>query len=236
MQVFYVQEIEGVAAWLEEDEMQHCVRTLRKGVGDRIVITDGKGAAYEATVLEIERRRVRLGIERPLEQGRAVLPLSLHIAIAPTKNMDRMEFLVEKATEIGVASIGLLRCRRSERKEVRVDRLEKIIQAAAKQSLQFTFPVLYPMMEVGAYIRQHRQEQNFIAHCQADDLPLLVRVCRPVGAIGILIGPEGDFSDEEIAAAEAAGFEAISLGQSRLRTETAGVVACAQVWSLVGGA
>jgi 16S rRNA (uracil1498-N3)-methyltransferase len=154
----------------------------------------------------------------------------LHLVVAPTKNIERFEWLVEKATEIGVDSITPLVCRFSERKILKPERLEKIIVSAAKQSLKFHFPQLQPLTKFEDFIKSFENNataaQKFIAHCYEGEKPLLKNLCQPHIDIVILIGPEGDFSREEVEMAEKHGFMAISLGSSRLRTETAGVVAC----------
>ena len=146
--------------------------------------------------------------------------------MAPTKNMDRMEWFVEKATEIGIDTITCLNCRFSERKEVKTARLEKILVSAMKQSQKATLPRLNGMTDFKRFISEPFDGRKFIAHCEEEEKPLLRRVYHPGENALILIGPEGDFSTEEIRLAKENGFEAISLGESRLRTETAALVAC----------
>ncbi|MDD7722444.1 MAG: RsmE family RNA methyltransferase, partial [bacterium] len=150
----------------------------------------------------------------------------LHIAVAPTKNMDRMEWFAEKATEIGIDEINCLNCRFSERKEVKPQRLEKILVSAMKQSQKATLPLLHGMTDFRTFVKQPFEGQKFIAHCEAGEKPLLSKVYHPGERVLILIGPEGDFSPEEIALAQEQGFQPISLGPSRLRTETAALAAC----------
>lgn len=228
MQVFYTTQMTDTEAWLDEEEMQHCTRTLRKREGDCIQVMDGKGKLYDAYIVEINKRqvRLRLGVLHPAPPPR---PYRLHIAIAPTKNIDRIEFFLEKATEIGIDEVSFLRCQRSERREVRLDRLEKIVLSAAKQSLQLHLPKINEMLDFKEFIHKNKASNSFIAHCQQSPLPLLLHQCARNSPATVLIGPEGDFSNEEIELALQAGYQAISLGESRLRTETAALVACMQV-------
>ena len=152
---------------------------------------------------------------------------TLHIAIAPTKNIDRIEWFAEKCTEIGIDAITLLHCRYSERKEVKNERIEKIIISAAKQSLKATLPALSGITDFKKFITQPFDGDKYIAHCYDQENKILLKnACKPGTNTLVLIGPEGDFSTEEVEAAIAGGFIPVSLGNSRLRTETAGVVAC----------
>lgn len=232
--MFYAPDIRETLT-LPEEESQHCVQVLRAAVGDRITVTDGRGTIYEAEVTNPHRKhcQVRLVSEsrpEPLHEGH------VHLAFAPTKNIDRVEWMLEKCTELGVDAFTPLLCRHSERKVVNDERLQKIVVSAAKQSLKATFPVLHPMLPLRDFIRQSREADCFIAHCipseeggeaygaTADKQALQHQLQRGHDVV-ILIGPEGDFSEEEVAEALEAGFRPISLGRARLRTETAGLAA-----------
>lgn len=150
----------------------------------------------------------------------------MHIGMAPTKNMDRTEWFAEKATEIGIDELTFLNCRYSERKVIKTERIQKILVSAIKQSLKARLPRLNEMTDFAKFVSQPFEGQKFIAHCHAGEKPLLRDVLLPGLDAVVLIGPEGDFSEEEVALAEANGFLPISLGKSRLRTETAALVAC----------
>ena len=224
MQVFYTPDILQCPE-LPEEESGHCVRVLRLGEGDEILLTDGRGSFYQAAIEQAHPKHCRVTLLKswqpaPLWSG------YLHIAVAPTKNMDRMEWFAEKATEIGIDEITCLNCRFSERKEVKPQRLEKILVSAMKQSQKATLPLLHGMTDFRTFVKQPFEGQKFIAHCEAGEKPLLSKVYHPGERVLILIGPEGDFSPEEIALAQEQGFQPISLGPSRLRTETAALAAC----------
>lgn len=225
MQVFTASQSEINNLTLSEEESKHCVRVLRKSNSDSIFITDGAGKLYTAEITEAHQKHCKFKITNTENQKLIAPPL--HIAIAPTKNIDRFEFFLEKATEIGIAQITPLKSFHSERKNVKMDRLHKIIIAACKQSKNFHFPTLNeltPFQEV----LQMNVEQRLIAHCEEKDKIELKSLNFQKETL-LLIGPEGDFSSEEIKQALQAGFQPISLGESRLRTETAGIVACTTV-------
>lgn len=224
MYLFYVPEIDR--CWeLDEEESQHCVRVLRLTAGDDILLTDGKGNTYQARITNPHPKHCAfevLSSERQVNKR----PYRLHVAIAPTKNMDRLEWMVEKCTEIGVDEITPLLCRFSERKVVKTERLHKIMVSAAKQSLKAYMPKLNDMCSFEEFVENTSCEQRFIAHCYKDEKRLLQQELRLATDVVVLIGPEGDFSEEEVRKAMALGYVPVSLGESRLRTETAGVVAC----------
>lgn len=226
MQLFYAPEI-NTKLELPEDEARHCIRVLRLTEGAEIDLADGKGNFHKAVIEQANPKHCLVSIKETIRQA-ALWPFQLHIAIAPTKNMDRLEWFAEKATEIGIDAITLLNCRYSERREVKKERLEKILVSAMKQSLKAKLPELTGMTDFKTFIGQSFEGRKLIAHCEEgeDEKPLLKHICRPGENVLILIGPEGDFSTDEIAHAKTAGFEAISLGKSRLRTETAALVAC----------
>ena len=224
MQIFYTPDITKKAE-LPEEEAGHCIRVLRLTEGDEILLTDGKGFFYKAAISRAHHKHCEVEILESWKQP-DLWNFKLHKAVAPTKNMDRMEWFVEKATEIGIDSITCLNCRFSERKEVKPARLEKILVSAMKQSQKATLPTLTGMTDFRTFVNQPFNGRKFIAHCEDGDKQLLKQIYNPGENALILIGPEGDFSPEEIALALQNGFEPISLGESRLRTETAALVAC----------
>ena len=224
MHVFYTPDIQTHAE-LPEEEAAHAVRVLRLQAGDEVMLTDGKGCFYRAEISTATNKRCLVNILETLLQA----PLwkgHLHIAMAPTKNMDRTEWFAEKATEIGINAITCLNCRFSERKEIKPIRLEKILVSAMKQSQKATLPALEGMTDFKKFVATPFDGRKFIAHCEEGEKPLLKHTYQPGENALILIGPEGDFSPEEIKLAQENGFEPISLGESRLRTETAALVAC----------
>lgn len=225
MQLFYNPNLAAGDTQLQFDkeESKHIVKVLRKVVGDSIHIANGKGQHFiaEITLATPSNCQVKITEELSAEKRN----FEVHIAIAPTKMMDRIEWFVEKATEIGVDSITPIWCDRSERKSIKGDRLEKIVQAAFKQSAQYYIPVVNPAVNFSEYIRHTTAEQKFIAHCMEDDKRELAKELIEGKSVAILIGPEGDFTPKEIEQALANGFKAVSLGSTRLRTETAALVA-----------
>jgi len=227
MYLFYCPDIETKQT-LSEEESGHCVRVLRYSAGDEILITDGKGTTYTARITNPHPKHCDFEIISS-EKQEPHHNFHLHIAIAPTKNIERLEWCIEKCVEIGVDEITPLLCRFSERKQLRTDRLDKIILSAAKQSLTPYLPVLHELTPYDAFISSQKAEvsvQKFIAHCYKEDKRVLKEEIERGKDVLVLIGPEGDFSEQEVAEALAAGFIPVSLGNSRLRTETAGVVAC----------
>lgn len=224
MQIFYTPDI-AVNPELPEEEAGHCIRVLRLTEGDDILLTDGKGFFYKAAISRAHHKHCEVSILESRKQP-ALWNFHLHIAVAPTKNMDRMEWFVEKATEIGLDAITCLNCRFSERREIKPARLEKILVSAMKQSQKATLPQLTGMTDFKSFVSQPFDGRKFIAHCEDGKKTLLKHTYNPNENALILIGPEGDFSPEEIELALKQGFQPISLGESRLRTETAALVAC----------
>lgn len=224
MHVFYTPDIQQNSE-LPEEEAQHCTRVLRLTTGDEITLTDGKGNFYQAEITAATNKRCFVSIKETVFQE-PLWPCHLHIAMAPTKNMDRNEWFAEKATEIGFDELTFLNCRFSERKVIKTERIEKILVSAIKQSLKAQLPRLNEMIDFDTFISQEFSEQKFIAHCYEGEKPLLKDSLRKGEDALILIGPEGDFSEEEVEKAVQKGFIPISLGKSRLRTETAALVAC----------
>jgi 16S rRNA (uracil1498-N3)-methyltransferase len=210
---------------LPEEEAVHALRVLRLTVGDRILLTDGAGSFYDAEITLASHKRCTVRILSTHSQV-ALWQGHLHIALAPTKNMDRMEWFAEKATEIGLDELTFLNCRFSERKSIKTERIRKTIVSAVKQSLKARMPKVNELTEFDSFIAQSFDGQKFIAHCYGGEKALLCDALIQGKDATILIGPEGDFSEEEIDRAEAAGFMPVSLGRSRLRTETAALVAC----------
>lgn len=224
MHVFYTPDIQTKTE-LPEEEAQHCIRVLRLTAGDEITLTDGKGNFYRAEISAATNKRCLVNIIETIYQE-PLWPCHLHIAMAPTKNMDRNEWFAEKATEIGFDELTFLNCRFSERKVIKTERIEKILVSAIKQSLKARLPVLNEMTDFDKFISRDFKGQKFIAHCYEGEKPLLRDVLQKGEDALVLIGPEGDFSEEEIKKAIEKRFIPISLGKSRLRTETAALVAC----------
>ena len=227
MSLFYVPTL-STAHILPEEESQHAIKVLRLQVGAIITIVDGVGGFYTAKIINPHPKHSAFEITETIaEYGKR--DYKLHIAIAPTKNIERLEWFIEKATEIGIDEITPILCRFSERKIIKADRLEKIIVSAAKQSVKAYFPKLNPLCTFDELMKKHLTGQKFIAHCYEEDKKLLKSEIQKSSDMMILIGPEGDFSKEEVQKAISAGFIPVSLGNSRLRTETAGVVASCTV-------
>ncbi|HAH25320.1 MAG TPA: 16S rRNA (uracil(1498)-N(3))-methyltransferase [Prolixibacteraceae bacterium] len=225
MHIFYTPDITGTHYTLDETESKHCVRVLRLEQGDEIILVDGWGGFFTAQIVDPNPKRCAVKvIKSQLEFG--LRSFHVHVAIAPTKNIERIEWFLEKTTEIGVDHVTPILCRFSERKDIKTDRLEKVMVSAMKQSLKAYLPQLDPLTKFSDFISRPFEGQKFIAHCDEQHRDLLKKMILPNQNYLILIGPEGDFSPEEIKMAIDAGFHPVSLGDSRLRTETAGVVAC----------
>lgn len=228
MQLFYVPDIAGNEVILNETESKHAVKVLRLSEGDSVQLIDGKGGFYEAEISDAHPKKCRLKITRS-ENEFGKRSFRLHIAIAPTKNTDRFEWFLEKATEIGINEITPLLCERSERKMLKTDRLEKILVSAMKQSVKAYLPRLNELTPFKDFVSNCKSKFRYIAHCEDSEKIFLKNEPLKNQDILILIGPEGDFSPEEIEFARQHAFQEITLGDSRLRTETAGVVACTVV-------
>jgi 16S rRNA (uracil1498-N3)-methyltransferase len=233
MHIFYTPDILLPEYVLDETESRHCVRVLRLSETDQVTLVDGKGGFYTAEIIDANPKHCRVKIVESKQQV-GLRNFRIHIAIAPTKNIERIEWFLEKATEIGIDEVTPLLCRFSERKEVKPDRLEKVMVAAMKQSLKAYLPHLNQLTRFQDFVSKSFSGQKFIAHCDEQHKDLLQKMVALQGDYTILIGPEGDFSSEEISAAISAGFLPVSLGESRLRTETAGLVAC-HTFHLVNG-
>jgi len=230
MQLFYTPDIDAASStyYLNEEESKHCIKVLRLQTGEQVQLIDGKGNFYAAAIAAAHPKRTQLqiiSVERDLNKRNHYL----HIAVAPTKNIERLEWFLEKATEIGIDEISLIICQRSERKEAKVDRLNKIITSAIKQSIKAWHPILNEPVVLSKLLSAPFDGQKFIAHCEPGDKFSLEEQVKPLGKYLILIGPEGDFSPKEIEDAFKNDFKAITLGKSRLRTETAALEACFEV-------
>lgn len=229
MHVFYTPDISADAYVLNEEESRHCTKVLRLGPGSRVYLIDGVGGLYEAEITGEHKKQVSLKVIDAKHEYRK-RSHHLHIAIAPTKNIDRLEWFLEKATEIGIEEITPVICDRSERKVVKEDRLYKVITSAVKQSLQAYHPVLNPQVPLSAFLKQQDDSVKLIAHClENEPRQFITDVARPGARYTILIGPEGDFTGKEIETALRSGYKPLTLGNTRLRTETAGLAACFEV-------
>lgn len=223
MHVFFSSDIQGNQVRPGPGESRHAIHVLRMKAGDKALILDGRGNTYTAVLSEPNAKACLFEITHLQTHPRR--KLQVHIAIAPTKMNDRMEWFLEKATEVGVEEITPVICERSERRLVNEERFEKMLMAACKQSMQPWFPVLHPALPLPDFLS--KKDPGFIAHC-ASSLPRipLFDALPGSGSVCILIGPEGDFTPAEIDQATSLGWKPVSLGQGRLRTETAGLVAC----------
>lgn len=225
MNLFYTPDIKDRFYQLDEVESRHCVRVLRLKEEDIVHLFDGKGTLYKAQIVDAHPKRCIVEcIETKKEFGKR--EYKLHIALAPTKNIDRTEWFLEKCTEIGIDEFTPLLCQRSERKVVKHERLLKVITSAVKQSLKAYHPILHELTKFSDLVTAKFNGEKFIAHCYPGDKTHLKDLYGPKCNALVLIGPEGDFSPEEVELAKANGFTEITLGDCRLRTETAGIVAC----------
>ncbi|WP_299113430.1 16S rRNA (uracil(1498)-N(3))-methyltransferase [uncultured Winogradskyella sp.] len=229
MQLFYNPNIteNDTRFNFDKDESRHIVKVLRKSIGDQLHITNGKGHLFKAQLIQADMKHCTVNIiSQSLQPKRKY---NLHLAVAPTKMNDRYEWFLEKATEIGIEEITPIICDNSERKVIKKERFEKILQAAMKQSLQCYLPKLNPPVAFKEFIKQEVFGHKFIAHCEDTDRKSLKTQLKTNKDIIILIGPEGDFSSNEIKIALATNFIPVTLGNTRLRTETAAIVACHSV-------
>ncbi|WP_400190736.1 16S rRNA (uracil(1498)-N(3))-methyltransferase [Hymenobacter sp. B81] len=221
---FYAPDLSGLSYTLPEDESKHAIRVLRLRQGDAVELLDGRGGVFRAEVAEPEAKRCQLRVVG--EQQLARRPYFVHVAVAPTKNLDRMEWLVEKATEIGIDRLSFLRCARSERRDLKLERLERIAVSALKQSGQAWLPQLDELTDFAAFVRELAPATAFIAHLAEGERTDLARLAAQAASCCVLIGPEGDFTPDEISLALGRGIRPVTLGASRLRTETAALAAC----------
>ena len=225
MNLFYTTEIDGRRASLPEEEARHCVQVLRHRVGDEVHLIDGKGGFYRGDIVEAGKKHCVVQIEEA-QQEYGKRAYRIHLVVAPTKNNSRLEWLLEKATEIGIDEITPVYCAHSERRVVKPARLEKVLLSATKQSLKAYLPQLHPMLPFPDFLDTLSSgQQKYIAYLGDGVKGSLKDNYRPGTDVCILVGPEGGFSPEEAEMAMAKGFQPVSLGPSRLRTETAGLAA-----------
>ncbi|HKZ36066.1 MAG TPA: 16S rRNA (uracil(1498)-N(3))-methyltransferase [Chryseolinea sp.] len=224
MNLFYQPLLPEGIHYLDSNESRHVVKVLRKKKGDTINITDGKGKFYKGVIVNADSHQCSFDVaEQNVEPARN---FHIHIGISPTKNSDRIEWFIEKAVELGVNEITLIQCDHTERQHLKVERLEKMAISAMKQSLKASLPVIHPLVNFRNVILSSNASEKYIAHVDHENPNYLKNLVKPGSSYLVLIGPEGDFSEEELILADTRGFTKISLGPSRLRTETAGIAAC----------
>ncbi len=224
----FIASVSNTTAILTPEESRHCAKVLRIKEGERIRVIDGKGNFFEADLtLVSEKKCEAIIISGPVQQKKR--GYYLHLAIAPTKQIDRIEWLIEKAVEIGIDEISFIQCKNSERVVVKHERILKIVESAVKQSLQAFIPKINEMVAVKELIKKNNTEQKFIAHCSGEQRKSVKEFEFKNRETLFLIGPEGDFTKEEIELAAEHKFTQISLGDNRLRTETAGLYVCQAV-------
>lgn len=222
--LFYQPEIPENINYLDPEESRHCIKVLRRKRGDVIDVTDGKGSFYTAIIEDDNPRQCTFRVTEKREES--VRSFHLHMAVAPTKNIDRIEWFVEKAVEIGVDRITFLECRHSERVSLKMERIHKVAISAMKQSLKATLPSLDALTPFNDFVTRQLQADKFICYIDDTAPPHLLHAAAPKKDVCILIGPEGDFSKEELELAIHEEYHKVSLGKSRLRTETAALAAC----------
>jgi 16S rRNA (uracil1498-N3)-methyltransferase len=223
--LFYQPGIREGLTFLDPDESRHCVKVLRKRPGDTITLTDGAGFFYEVVITRADPTKCSFDIRNKYES--AGKDYFIHVAISPTKNADRMEWFVEKATEFGIDKISLVECQNSERTFIRSERLTKVAISAMKQSIKAALPAItHELVPFQDIVASCQENEKCIAYVDADNNLHLKDAVKRGTSYCILIGPEGDFSPEELRSATKHGFKKVSLGHSRLRTETAGMAAC----------
>jgi 16S rRNA (uracil1498-N3)-methyltransferase len=222
--LFYQPEISDGNLHLNAEESRHCIRVLRKKPGDLITVTDGQGRFYHSVVSGSDANQCSFSIQTVEEEK--VRPYHIHLGISPTKNQDRIEWMIEKCVEIGIDKITFLSCTNTERTILKTDRLEKISISAMKQSHRAWLPGINPMVPYQNFVAHSDETDRFIAYVDHSNPVHLLHLAKPAGNYLVLVGPEGDFSSEELQQATANNFQKVSLGLHRLRTETAGLAAC----------
>ncbi|RYE23327.1 MAG: 16S rRNA (uracil(1498)-N(3))-methyltransferase [Sphingobacteriaceae bacterium] len=228
MYLFYAPDLNLADCFLNEEESRHCTKVLRLQKDNLIEVVDGKGSFYHAKISIPDAKKTRFVII-DTQLNFSQRNHYLHIAVAPTKNIERLEWFIEKATEIGIAEITPILCQHSERKIINHERLNKVITSAMKQSLKAYHPELNQLTSFTSFIKANYDSQKWIAHCEDTEKVSIKEALLPQQKYLVLIGPEGDFSPQEIDMALKNGFQAITLGNSRLRTETAALEACFEV-------
>lgn len=228
MHIFYTPNIENQSLYydLSEEESKHCIRVLRLKIGNNIRLIDGKGGVFVGEIVDSSnKKRTRVNI-LSFVKGSKRRDYNLHMVVAPTKSLERYEWFLEKATEIGVDEITPIICERSERTIMKIDRLNKIVISAMKQSQQSFLPIVNEPVKLMDFLNIRFEAKKFIAHCLDNEKQSLKYSLKEKEDAVILIGPEGDFTDIEIGQALSLGYIPITLGDTRLRTETAALVAC----------
>ena len=228
MHLFYTPDISPDYYSLSEEESKHCIRVLRLQNGHEVSLIDGRGGFYTAMILDAHPKKTLLKIT-DTQKDFGKRNHYLHIAVAPTKNIERTEWFLEKATEIGIDEVTLLITDRSERKDVKPERLNKVITSAVKQSIKAYHPILNEPVSFKKFIKEGHQQEKYIAHCIEGSKGSLKEEISLQSSYLVMIGPEGDFTPSEVNLALDAGFKPISLGDSRLRTETAALEACFEI-------
>jgi len=229
--IFFQPEITNGILYLNPDESRHCLKVLRKKSGDSITLTDGAGYFYEAFITETSNNQCRFSIQKKWREPKR--NYHIHLAISPTKNPDRIEWMVEKCVEIGIDQITFLACKNTERNTIKRERILKVALSAMKQSVRATLPVLSPLISFQEFVTGNFEEATkFVAYVDLENPAHLKSSAKASQHYMILVGPEGDFTKEELSLALHHGFKKVSLGNHRLRTETAGLVAC-QILNLV---
>jgi 16S rRNA (uracil1498-N3)-methyltransferase len=227
MQLFYCPEIEenSDSFYLNQEDAKHALVVLRRKVGELIDITDGKGWHFKGKILNDNPKKCQIEITEK-QYFNSKKSYYIHIAVAPTKNLDRIEYFVEKAVEMGIDEISFIFTKHSERKNLNLERIEKIAISAMKQSLKFRLPVLNEAKNFKQFISQKFEGQLFIAHETINPMHHLLKMALPNASYTVLIGTEGGFTEDEVQEANHQGFTPVSLGESRLRTETAALATC----------
>jgi len=223
LNLFYQPDLPAGTLYLDEDESRHAIKVLRLEAGDLLDVTDGKGFLYKSRIVKADQKKCCFEVIGKIVQNKK--NYSIHIAIAPTKNADRIEWFVEKAVELGVDQISFVLCQKSERKNINIERVKKVAISAMKQSQQSTLPILSPLLPF-KHVINSKADQNFIAYVDQENPDHLKDKIIKSKSYLILIGPEGDFAEEELEFAFQNDFRRVSLGPNRLRTETAGLAAC----------
>jgi len=229
MHIFYTPDITQDTYTLNEEESKHCVRVLRLTIGSIVNLVDGKGGFYTAEITSDNPKKVSLSILK-VETEFHKRNHYLHIAVAPTKNIDRIEWFLEKATELGIDEITPIITDRSERRVVKEDRLNKVITSAVKQSIKAYHPKLNDAISFETFLKEPFDGEQLIAHCiDNGEKQYISKLVNPHQKYLILIGPEGDFTPDEVNLALNKGFKALTLGDNRLRTETAALSVCFEI-------
>ena len=225
-QYFYSTQIYEDFIILPEGEAHHALKVLRKKIGDKITVVDGKGGEYESIFENVNALNCKLKIINRKNNIGGLLKHSIHIGISPPKSHDRLEWFIEKSVEIGIQEISFILTENSERKNIKMNRILKRAISSMKQSLKTYLPKINDMVSEKDFIVNCSNNEKFIAHLREDENQHLLKSVSAQNDYCILIGPEGDFSSSEIKRSEKFGFLPVSLGENRLRTETAGVAAC----------